>query len=363
MIVGGFPPDHVKIYGGIVTACKTLIKSSLSEQFEIVTVDSTQKSNPIPHLIIRLYFAVFRIFNFVFKILFKRPKVIILFPAIGASLLEKGFMSWVGFLLRIPVFMFPRGGAILDQVKSSQITRIWVRWAFGGVSKVLCQGPAWKAFATETLGFSDEDSPIIYNWTATNELLAIGKKRFKEKKKPPLVILFLGWLEAEKGVLDFLDAILNIEPKNDIKIFIAGGGSCEDKAKAFVNEHNLHAIVTFLGWVEGERLKEVLTSSDILVLPSWAEGFPNAIIEAMAAGLAVIVSSVGNIPEVLTHNSEALLVPPKDNKALVNAITNLINDDDLRDRLALSGHNFSEKNFSIDSAVQKFHRLIHSVTD
>ena len=361
LIVGGFPSKDSEIFGGIVTSCLTLIGSSFSEKFEVITVDSTQKSNPIPHFSIRLLFAGKRTLLYVLKLLMYRPKVVILFPAIGASLVEKGVMSWIAFFLRIPAFMFPRGGPLLDEVEISKFTRSWVRLAFGGASKVLCQGPAWKTFAMEVLNFAEENSPIIYNWTATDRLISIGKKKLETKSSYPLSILYLGWIEEEKGIFDFLNALSNLENRNNFRVSIAGGGSCVDKAKEIASTKGLDDVVHFNGWVHGLKLEELLSNSDILVLPSWAEGFPNAVIEAMAAGLAVIVTSVGNIPDILTHNSEALLVPPKDVDSLRSAIARLVDDEILIRSLALKGHEFAKENFAIEEAVSKLEKLIYAV--
>lgn len=363
LIVGGFPGLNNKIFGGIVTSCSTLLKSSFSKKFEVLTIDSTQRSNPIPPLVIRLFFAVIRTLKYLIKLIVQRPKVIILFPSIGASLLEKGLMSWIAFFLRIPVFMFPRGGPLLDQVKVSSFNRLWVKWAFRAANKVLCQGPAWKTFALETLGFSDHNCPIIFNWTATDRLLSIGKQKLKTKRKKPLNILYLGWLEEEKGIFDFIESCSNIKQENKFKISIAGGGSREYEAKELVRKRGIQDLVTFFGWIEGTHLEELLDDSDILVLPSWAEGFPNAVIEAMASGLAVIVTSVGNIPDILTHDLEALLVPPKNEVSLTSAILRLIDDDHLRHTIALKGHEFSAENFSVEKASLKLEKLIYSVIE
>ena len=361
LIVGGFPSKDSEIFGGIVTSCLSLVESSFSEKFEIITVDSTQKSNPIPPFSIRLLLSVKRTLLYVFKLVKYRPNVVILFPAIGASLVEKGLMSWVAFFLRIPAFMFPRGGPLLDEVEKSKFTRSWVRLAFGGATKVLCQGPAWKTFAKEVLNVPEENSPIIYNWTATDSLISIGKKKLETQISYPLRILYLGWIEEEKGIFDFLDALSKLENINKIKVSIAGGGSCVDKSKKIARRNGLDDVVHFNGWVYGLELEELFSKSDILVLPSWAEGFPNAVIEAMAAGLAVIVTSVGNIPDILTHNSEALLVPPKDVVSLRNTISRLVDDEILIRSLGSKGHEFAKENFAIEEAVSKLEKLIYAV--
>ena len=363
LIVGGFPGLNNKIFGGIVTSCTTLLSSSFSQKFEVLTIDSTQKSNPIPPLVIRAFFAGIRTLSYLLKLILQRPKVVILFPAIGASLLEKGLMSWMAFFLRIPVFMFPRGGPLLDQVKESPFTRFWVKWAFRGASKVLCQGPAWQTFAIETLNFSKHNCPIIFNWTATDRLLSIGEKKLKTKRNHPLNILYLGWLEEEKGIFDLLEACSDVIQENKFKISIAGGGRCENEAKELVRKRGMQDLVKFFGWIEGAQLEELLNNSDILVLPSWAEGFPNAVIEAMASGLAVVVTSVGNIPDILTHDLDALLVTPKDKVSLTTAILRLVDDENLRHSIALKGHEFSAENFSVEKAASKLEKLIYAVID
>ena len=123
----------------------------------------------------------------------------------------------------------------------------------------------------------------------------------------------------------------------------------------------MDGFVNFEGWIGGRELESVLKKSDILVLPSWAEGFPNAVIEAMASGLAVIVSSVGNVPDILRNGSEALLVPPKDRIALKNSISELLENDNLRQSISTTGYNFAYKNFSIEEAVLKLEKIIVSV--
>lgn len=362
IIVGGFPKENSQIFGGIVTSCKSLIDSSLSSKFNIITIDSTQKSNPIPHFLVRLIYAAKRTFIYFYKILFYRPKVVILFPAIGASLFEKGVMSWIAFFFRIPIFMFPRGGPLLDQVNESLLTKLLVRFSFAGATKVLCQGPSWKKFAMEDLNFSNENTPIIYNWTASDKLLEIGRTKLENFHPKNLNFLYLGWLEEEKGIFDFLNAFKDLGLNSKSKIFIAGGGSCEEKAKAFVNQNNMSHYVNFKGWVTGDELEDLFKITDVLILPSWAEGFPNAVIEAMASGLAVIVSEVGNVPDILTNESEAILIKPKDRHSLKNAIIKVSEDLKLRESISKNGYHFAAKNFYIEEAVLKLEKLIKKVS-
>lgn len=353
LIVGGFPPADTEIFGGIVTTCKTLLESSFQDNFDLILIDSTQISNPPPHLAVRLLIAVRRFFRFTISLFSERPDAVLLFTAIGASVLEKGAMAWLARTKSIPVFLFPRGGELIETVNASRFQKVWVKASMHGATHLLCQGPAWQRFAINVLGFSSSNAPIIQNWSATTTLLQLGDARNMEEKSCSPTLLFLGWLEKEKGIFELLEACLEASKKYQFKLIIAGRGHAEQAARAFVVANNLQNIVEFVGWVQGADKGALLKKVDILVLPSWAEGFPNAIIEAMAAKVAVIVTTVGNIPDLITDRQEALLVPPRDSRSLTRAIALLIIDFELRNSLAERGHIFARENFSVETGISK----------
>src|SRR5262249_44804213 len=93
----------------------------------------------------------------------------------------------------------------------------------------------------------------------------------------------------------------------------------------------------FLGEVRGKDKRDVLAASDLLMVPSRLEGFPTVILEGMAAGLPIVATRVGGIPERLTDGENALLCPPNDVRALAVAIERLRADEVLRNRLAAAG--------------------------
>ncbi len=358
LIVGAFPPPNMHIYGGIVTSCRTLLSSSFADHFDLVLIDSTQISNPPPPVGVRGILAFRRFCKFC-KILFSTNlDGVLLFTAVGFSVVEKGAMAWLARSKRIPIFLFPRGAGLIQTVQDSVFHRAWVYVAMRGSTHLLCQGPAWKRFAMDVLRLPDSRSPIVHNWTATEEMLAIGdSKVFTDNNKIPC-ILFLGWLEREKGIFELLDASLSLSRSHKFHLIIAGRGDAEEQARSFVQKKGLDDVIKFVGWVDGEAINATLERSDILVLPSWAEGFPNVIVEAMAAKLAVIVTSVGNIPDLLTDGVEALLVPPRDCNALEGAIGRLLVETDLRRRLAETGYSFARDNFSVAQGVARLSSVI-----
>lgn len=360
LFVGAFPAPEREVYGGNVTACRVLMNSSLPEQAELTLLDSTQISNPPPGLPLRIVLAARRFFTYLIQFERRRPDVVLLFTSVGASMVEKGTMAWYARLRGIPALVFPRGGSVIDACHRSRFTRFWVRIVLGGARKILCQGPAWQRFAVNLLGFCLEDAPIITNWTATPALLSIGRQRSFPPNDRPARLLFLGWLEENKGVFELIKVCQQLSQSRQFVLDIVGEGNASMAARELVEEYGLEDVVCFRGWLKGTDVEIALSEADVLVLPSWAEGLPNAMIEAMAAKLAVVVSAVGNIPDVITDGCEALLVPPKDTAALQVALEKVINDPDLRHRLGDAAFSLAASQWGVEQAVTK---IISAVDD
>lgn len=362
LFVGAFPPPERDIFGGNVTACRALLNSTFPDKIGLTLLDSTQISNPPPGLPLRLLLAFRRFIRYLVQFERSRPDVVMLFASVGASLVEKGAMAWYARLRGTPALMFPRGGSVIDATKQSKVTRAWVRAAFGGARKVLCQGPAWQGFAVGTLGTPVEDAPIITNWTATPSLLSIGRERVFKADDRPVCLLFLGWLEESKGIFELMEACRTLSQSRKLRLDIVGEGNTSEAVRTFVAENGLSDVVCFRGWLKGSQLESVLAEADVLVLPSWAEGLPNAMIEAMAAKLAVVVSAVGNVPDVVIDGREALLIPPKDVPSLQAALAKVIDDPALRQRLAESGFSLAEKQWGVEPAVDRLTEVVRSCT-
>jgi glycosyltransferase involved in cell wall biosynthesis len=295
LIVGAFPPPSLNVFGGVVTVCRNLVQSSLSDVYDLDLVDTTQKSNPPPGLIRRTVSGCIRALKYL-KAVMDRPDAVILFCSMGLSAIEKGLMARLARSQGLPVFIFPQSGRLIDVAQQSRLGRLWVGWALRSGTHMLCQGPAWHRFATEDLGYSPDRAPVVPNWTATEDLLDIGRsRRWVDDVTGELNLLFLGWVEREKGIFELLEACRALSDRYAFRLTIAGKGRAEHAVKDFVAEHGLANRVAHVGWMKGEGLLRVLENADVLVLPSWAEGLPNAMIEGMAAGLAVVVSSVGNV--------------------------------------------------------------------
>jgi glycosyltransferase involved in cell wall biosynthesis len=357
LFVGAFPPPGSAIFGGMVTSCRALLASTLPARVQLDLLDSTQFSNPLPSMAVRCIRAASRFVRFVGRVESHRPDAVLLFVAVGASIIEKGAMAWYARLRGVPTLMFPRGASIIEACRTSAFTRTWARASFRGADKIVCQGQQWQEFAIDVLGFARGDVVVLRNWTATRELLEIGARR-SARRELPVRLLFVGWLERAKGIFELLDACRKLRGERQFTLAIAGEGHASGEARARVARHGLTEVVRFLGWLQEEGLERALAEADVLVLPSWAEGLPNAMIEAMAARLAVVVSRVGAVPDVITDRCSGLLVVPRDPESLRRALAEIIDDADLRERLAAKGYEIAVREFGVEAAADT---LVHEI--
>lgn len=362
LLVGAFPSSETKIFGGIVTSCSILLNSSFSKKYILNLIDSTQISNPPPSIAIRSILASKRFLKYTYRLFREDIDVVLLFISGNkTSFLEKGIMAWLARIKSKPVIIFPRGGQIIEEVQSSRIHKFWIKKMLQGGNHYICQGPTWKYFFNEELKFNENQTTIVYNWTASESLLSIGEKKRYSEQNDRIRILFLGWLEESKGIFELLEVIMRLSRDYNFRMVIAGRGHAEVDARAFVDQNGLKNVVDFIGWIEGEEKQTILAGTDILVLPSWHEGFPNVIIEAMAAKVAVVATKVGNIPSILTDGNQALLVPSQNVDFLLKAVERLINDSTFRFQLSERGYFFARDNFRVEPAVKKLSKVIESL--
>jgi glycosyltransferase involved in cell wall biosynthesis len=362
LFVGAFPPAGRLIFGGMVTSCRGLLASSLPTRLQLDLLDSTQIANPPPPLAVRMPLALVRFVRFIYRLERKPPDAVLLFVAVGASVLEKGAMAWYARLRGVPALLFPRGGALVDACRASVIARTCTRMAFRGARKILCQSNTWEQFTVNLLGLARKNVAVIPNWTARQELLEIGAMRSR-RRSTVVRLLFVGWLQREKGIFELLEVCRSLREGEgrEFTLDIAGEGLASAEARALVERYRLNGIVRFQGWLSETDLARVLGESDVLVLPSWVEGLPNAMIEAMAAGLAVVVSRVGAVPDVIVDRVNGLLVEPRDIQTLGSALHEVIHDDALRERLGGEAHRTAGHDFGVEPAVERLVGEIENV--
>lgn len=167
----------------------------------------------------------------------------------------------------------------------------------------------------------------------------------------PPVILTLGRLEPLKGTYDILRAVPHILARVPDAEFWFGGNGELDEVRAHVADEPWADRVKLLGWLDDAARDRALRTARVLLLPSYAEGLPMAVLEAMAFNLPVVASSVGGIPRLIRHGETGMLIRPGDTDALAAAVVEVLADPERAERIGLAGRRVVQECYGLSTTL------------
>ncbi len=200
------------------------------------------------------------------------------------------------------------------------------RYATRYADHVITMSSAEKEFYIERYRMSPEKISVIPNGVALEFFLPP-----RDYNRPPHRILYLGGWEWRKGIRYLVEAFSSIVRRlPDVRLSAVGTG---DAAVLDAFPLEIRGRVDVVPKVSAEGVPAVYAAHDLFILPTLFESIPLVIPEAMAAGLPIVTTRVCGIPDILEHQKEALLVPPRDSGALADAVLRLIREAPLREKL------------------------------
>lgn len=213
---------------------------------------------------------------------------------------------------------------------------------FSNCTKFIALSESWKKFYSQQFNLDEQRIVILHNPVQLPSILP------QRQGHQHLKLIFLGRIgkrggaldiaksvvafpQQDKGAFDLIKAFAALpeSDKNCAELVLAGNGDLLE-AQQLIKELGVEKKITICTWLNPAQRDELLAAADVFILPSYNEGLPMSMLEAMAWGLPVIVTPVGGIPEVINHNQNGLLVQPGNIEQLVQAIQNLIRDESLR---------------------------------
>ncbi len=212
-----------------------------------------------------------------------------------------------------------------------------------------------KCYVMQKSKISDKNISVIYNGIDIKNHNYLSVKNVKMPfavEEGDDILVTVGRLHKQKGHAYLLHAISKVVkeiPK--IKLLIIGKGEEENKLKDLAKSLDLTNEIIFVGL--RHDVKKLLSLARLFILPSLWEGMPNVLLEAMAAGKAVIATEVGGIPEVVVHGETGILVPPEDSDALAKSIKYLLQDEIKINKMGETGRVQVEKHFTIAKMLER----------
>jgi glycosyltransferase involved in cell wall biosynthesis len=175
----------------------------------------------------------------------------------------------------------------------------------------------------------------------------------------PLLVGYLGRLSPEKGIDVLIQVIKLLTLRDgDIKVLIAGDGILRGTIEKELEKEIENERVKLLGWLPHEKIPEFLSQIRLLVMPSYTEGLPSALVEAMACGTPVIASPVGAIPNVIVNGENGLLIDKLTPSNVASMVLKLIRDEKRLRMMSKSCSTFMMEFFKEEEALRVWKKIL-----
>lgn len=182
------------------------------------------------------------------------------------------------------------------------------------------------------------------------------KKKLNKRRN---VVGFIGRIGKEKGIVEFVEAIpLVVKENKDVEFLIGGSGNLLDWVKEECRriEDKYNVNITIIGWI-GQNLPDYLNELKLLVLPTYGEGLPTIILEAMACGTPVLATPVGAILDVIKDGETGFIMENNSPKCIATNIIRALNHPTL-EKIAENARRLVEKKFTYEAAVERYRKII-----
>lgn len=324
------------VHGGISGVVNNYYEAGLNKRIDLTYIGTMVEGSKIR----KLLQAAFAYLQFLFQV--KNCDIVHVNVASDMSYVRKAFFIRKAKKLNKKIVIHQHGGdfqgyyAGLPKSKQEKVKEIF---SMGDVFLVLA--PVWKEFFGQIV--EKEKIVVFPNSVRVPEKFS---KEYGQRK-----LLFLGRICKDKGVGELLDAFSAIREENiACELFL--GGIWEDKDLKEQIESYPEGI-KYLGWISGEQKEKYLKECDIFVLPSYFEGQPVSILEAMSYSCAVAASDVGGIPQMVVDGQTGVLFEPKDVNSLKEGLLRLLKDEDFCKRLGENAREKIQKEFSIERNIEE----------
>jgi len=347
LMFGPIPPP----YGGMSVYIKNIIESKLIYIVDLKILNTRVPAFFFKHKEFRIILFIKFLIVYLSNVFIYSFQIIHIHTSANLGFWEKGFFVLISKLLQKKVILHIHGSEFKEFCENSRLKQL-IAFILKHSNAVIVLSDIWAKF--------------IYQYSGQKNIITIEnginlEPFYKcESSKDSIKILFVGALGRRKGLFTILESIKNFPELQvpRIKFYIIGKGLSEKEHLEVLNAFKKEKLpnVVFLGELSGEPKYEFYRKSDIFILPSFAEGFPIALLEAMASYLPIVSTKVGGIPDMI-HEENGILITPGNYKDLGIAIIKLINSEDLRVVTGSNNRKRVEKYYNLDQMIEKISKL------
>ncbi|MDF9392753.1 MULTISPECIES: glycosyltransferase family 4 protein [Methylococcus] len=288
-------------------------------------------------------------------LLARRLVIVHAHSASRGSFWRKSVLCALADLFGIPYVFHVHSGefGVFYDSECGPAAKWWVRRTLRRAASVIALTEAWSKVL---LVIEPRASiRVIGNPVAVHDALP------EERESGRPEVLFLGRLREKKGVFDLVRAIPVVLKRVPDTVFTLAGDGEMEAVRRLAVDLGVSDAIKLPGWIKDAEKDAELSAARVLALPSYFEGLPVCILEAMAGGVPVVATSVGGIPELLADGECGLLVPPGDVEALAEALVLVLQDAALRRRLRESAFRRVLNYYAIPSVLCQLDAVYRSI--
>lgn len=337
--------------GGMATVVNNYFNSNLNKSNNLKFIASTIDGNIVKRLIFNIM-AFIRVFFYL--IINRKIDIVHIHMSHRGSFYRKALYVKLSKMFGKKTIIHLHGSQF-DKFYENELNKKkkkYVKKVFNTVDKVIVLSEEWQE---KILRWFDCDIEVLHNAVFIPE-----KINYNNNSKN---ITLLGRLNERKGTYDLIDVVEKMKSelnKNEYRFILAGDGDLE-KLKRMINDKGIEDMVEVLGWIDINKRDKILKDTLIYVLPSYNEGMPMSVLEAMSYGIPTISTNVGGIPKIIDDDINGLLIEPGDKEALYKNIKYLIENNGIRDEMSKNAYITIDNKFGINNNIKRLENIYLSL--
>lgn len=342
---------NAMVKGGIASVVNGYRGSQLEKDCEITYVESYCDGTKLK----KLLKAIRGYFSFVWVLMFYRPDLVHIHSSFGPSFYRKIPFIVLSNWFRKPVVNHIHGAEFDVFYRNASVKKkALIRKIYNRCDKFIALSVEWKENLSEIVPI--EKIAVVSNYSQLNY------EAFQERKsrKTNNRVLFLGELGERKGCFDIPKVVKQVVQKvPNVKFVLAGDGSNADKLaiRQLIYKEGVEKNVILLGWIRGDEKDQQLKDADLLFLPSYNEGMPMSVLDAMGYGLPVVSTNVGGIPKIVVNGLNGYCCNPGDIEAFSNDIISILKSERLQSKYSEESYQIVMKKYSLASHIEKIEQV------
>ena len=342
--------------GGISSVVNDWLEAGIDQKLNLKYISTLQDGRPGRY--IGKFSDALRAYSRLFIEIMRPVDIVHIHLSSYMSFYRKLVIFWLARMRGVKTVVHLHGSMFREFYENGHTAqKKLITWVFNNSDAIIVLSKAWCQFISEIS--SNNNIHILHN--------GVSAEKFQQTKsvdKNQTTITFMGRLGERKGTYDLLEAFIRLSKEiPEVELLLGGDGNIEG-VKELVDKKGLSDRIHVLGWISGPQKLKVFAKTDIYALPSYNEGLPVSILEAMASGVPIISTPVGGIPEAVIEGRNGFLVQPGDIDTLYLRLSELCRDKQLRQNMGRESIQLITQKFDIqnliDDLITIYKKLLNS---